>query len=118
MGSTGTRISRTRCTTGRPPRAADRAFRAAEAAAGTGLAEMSARYALRALTAAGRIVQPRPGQWALPEACPFLPPPREQIVAFVAADGGGTYAEIRRSTRLEGARLSGYLAALVPRSRS
>jgi hypothetical protein len=40
------------------------------------------------------------------------PPPRERIVAFVAVDGGGTYAEIRRGGRLVGTGLSGYLAAL------
>lgn len=99
--------------------APDRAVTRAEVAAGTGeLTATAAGCYLSLLTLDGWLARPWPALYALPGV--EVPPPpdvpaRARITAFLAADGGGTFAEVRRGTGIDNQALSGLLATLTRR---
>jgi hypothetical protein len=101
--------------------APDRAVTRAEVAAGAeGLTATAAGYYLSLLTLDGWLARPWPGQYALPGV--EVPPPpdvpaRARVTAFLAADDGGTFAEIRRATGIDSQNLAGMLATLARHGR-
>ena len=88
---------------------------AADLAAGLGISRDSAQRLLKGLADAGRITRPWHGAYALPGADIAVPDDarREKIILFLAADGGGIFAEIQRATGIGAGALTGFLATMT-----
>ena len=84
-------------------------------AAALGISRKSAQRLLSGLAAADRITRPWHGAYALPGADPTAPDTarREKIILFLAADGGGIFAEIQRATGIASGALTGFLATMT-----
>lgn len=99
--------------------AAGRLFGVSEITAAFGVSPAASHGYLRELIADGRIARLRQGAYALPGV--GLPadqvPWTARIIAFLAADGGGTAGEIVHATGIDFANLSGYLTALLRNGR-
>jgi hypothetical protein len=100
--------------------AASRAVRASDVAAALSLTHDVASRHLRDLAANGDLARQWPGAYALPGAGPFTPPKpvipdADVIIAFLAADGGGTLGEIQRGTGLPARALNTRLVTLARR---
>lgn len=81
-----------------------RLFSAAEVAAGLGITPGAAQPGLSRAVAAGLITRHWPGAFSLPGAGPFTPPSlgdAPRILAFIASDGGATWAELRAALGLK-----------------
>lgn len=92
---------------------------APEIAAALGVSRETARMRLYYLYDTGQLARPWPGAFGLPSAGPFEKPADAwadrtgRICAFLAADGGGTWADIRAGTSIPEAQIAGYLADLL-----
>ena len=84
-------------------------------AAGLGISRDSAQRLLKGLADADRITRPWHGAYALPGADITAPADarREKIILFLAADGGGVFAEIQRATGIGVGALTGFLATMT-----
>ena len=97
--------------------AADRLFGGAEVAAAFGMTAPNAQSVLAGAVAAGLVRRWWRNAYSLPAAGPFTRgedrPAKDKIVAFVAADGGAAFWEIRDGIPLDGGVLAAHLTGLV-----
>jgi biotin operon repressor len=96
--------------------AAGRTFTTAEAASALDMSRPAAAQHIGDLIEAGHLVTVRYACYALPGAGPFPPADqadREKITLFLAADGGGAFAEIRAATGYSSSQLTALLTKMA-----
>lgn len=94
--------------------APDRPFTTAEVAAGLDLLEGTAQAYLSRMVSAGLLARCWRGAFAVPDAGPFTAPDpaADLILAFIAADGGATWRQLRDRTAVEADTISPQLLKL------